>query len=119
MGMNGHSRVTLVAVATAGVLLCAAACAVGTVEYTPEGPRVQGLAIGHAKLETGRCPELQPVAFPGASTPAPTPAATPAPPPVDSTSAYARIEGGALSTSVVELLSTLATGAVTYFTATN
>ena len=117
MGMNGHSRVTLVAVATAGVLLCASACAVGTVEYTPEGPRVRGLAVGHAKLETGRCPELQPEALPGAPTP--TPAPTPAAPPADSTSAYARIEGGALSTSVVELLSTLATGAVTYFTATN
>ena len=99
----------LVVMGIAGGLVAAwlYACAVGSVERN--GTHIIGVALGHAKLEAGDC------ALP---TPATTPAATPViPAPNVTPGTYARIEGGALSSGVVELLSNAVTGTVAYFTA--
>lgn len=73
-------------------------CAIGRV--TPDG--VQGFAIGHAKLEAC-CGESCVV------EPSPAPSASPAaePTPTVLTGTRLLIEGGALSNSVSELLSSL------------
>jgi len=72
----------------------ATGCAIGHV-VRPDGTAMTGWAIGHAKVEC--C--------------VPTGGGV-----LTNPEACERIEGGALSSTVVELLSTLATAAAAYFT---